>query len=128
METQKIINLLNDSSNCPSRHVIDSETKDEYKKENPILFITDLIKSGFCDYSDAHILVTGDITVASSNANTKVAFKNCKPFKTCRTKINDVFVDNADYIYIAMHMYNLIEYNDNYSNTSGSLWQFEQMK
>ena len=109
-------------------HVIDSETKDEYKKENPILFITDLIKSGFCDYSDAHILLTGDITVASSNANTKVAFKNCKPFKTCRTKINDVFVDNADYIYIAMHMYNLIEYNDNYSNTSGSLWQFEQMK
>ena len=28
-------------------------------------------------------------------------------------------------INIAMHMYNLIEYSDNYSDTSGSLWQFK---
>ena len=40
--------------------------------------------------------------------------------------INDVFVDRADHIYIAMPMYNLIEYSDNYSDTSGSLWQFKK--
>ena len=46
---------------------------------------------------------------------------------TCTTKINDVFVDEENHIYIAiMPMYNLIEYSDNYSDTSGSLWQFKR--
>ena len=40
--------------------------------------------------------------------------------------INDIFVDEANHIYIAMPMYNLIEYSDNYSDTSGSLWQFKR--
>ena len=37
-----------------------------------------------------------------------------------------MFVDRAEHIYIAMPMYNLIEYSDNYSDTSGSLWQFKR--
>ena len=37
----------------------------------------------------------------------------------------EVFVDEANHIYIAMPMYNLIEYSDNYSDTSESLWQFK---
>ena len=78
-----------------------------------------------CDYSDAFILITRNITVAANN-NTDVAFKNCAPFSTCTTKINDIFVDEANHIYIAMPMYNLIEYSDNYSDTSGSLWQFKR--
>ena len=41
-------------------------------------------------------------------------------------EINDTFVDYADFINIAMPMYNLIEYSDNYSDTSGSLWQFKR--
>ena len=49
-------------------------------------------------------------------------FKNCAPFSTCKTVINDAFVDEANHIYIAMPMYNLIEYSNNYSDTSGSLW------
>ena len=83
------------------------------------------IKSSLCDYCDAFILVTGNITVAANN-DTYVAFKNCAPFSTCTTKINDMFVDEANHIYIAMPMYNLIEYNDNYSDTSGSLWKFKR--
>ena len=82
-------------------------------------------KSSLCDYSDAFILVTGNITVAADN-DTNAAFKNCAPFSTCTTKINDVFVDEANHVYIAMPMYNLIEYRDNYSDTSGSLWQFKR--
>ena len=78
-----------------------------------------------CDYSDAFILVTGNITVNADN-NTDAAFKNCAPFSTCTTKINDIFVDEANDIYITMSMYNLIEYSDNYSGTSGSLWQFKR--
>ena len=132
METKKIINLLNDSSNEESKfatkkwYVIDSQTtKGKYKQGDTIKFETETIKSSLFDYSDAFILVTGNITVAANN-NTDVAFKNCAPFSTCTTKINDVFVDEANHIYIAMPMYNLIEYSDNYSDTSGSLWQFKR--
>ena len=89
------------------------------------MFVTDSIKSNLCDYSSACILVKGNITVEGGNANTKVAFKNCTPFKTCRTKINHVFVGDVDYIYIAKHTYNLNEYSDNYSDKSESLWQFK---
>ena len=53
-------------------------------------------------------------------------FKNCVPFSTCTTKINDVFVDEANHSYIATPMHNLIEYSDNYSDTSRSLWQFKR--
>ena len=47
-------------------------------------------------------------------------------FRKCRTDINETFVDEAEYINIAMPMYNLIDYSDNYSDTSGSLWQFKR--
>ena len=132
METQAIINLLDHSSNEESKfatkkwYVIDSQTtKVKYKQGDTIKFETETIKLSLCDYSDAFILVTGNITVAANN-DTDVAFKNCAPFSTCTTKINDVFVDEANHIYIAMPMYNLIEYSDNYSDTSGSLWQFKR--
>ena len=39
-------------------------------------------------------------------------------FSTCTTKINDVFVDEGNHIYVAMPMYSLIEYSDNYSDFS----------
>ena len=77
-------------------------------------------------YSDAFILVTGDVTVNADN-DTDVAFKNCAPFSTCKTEIN-VFIDEANHIYTAMPMYNLIDYSDNYSDTSGSLWQLKEVK
>ena len=132
METQKIINLLNDSSNEESKfatkkwYVIDSQTtKGKYKQGGTIKFETETIKSSLCDYSDAFILVTGNITVAANN-ETNVAFKNCAPFSICTTKINDIFIDEANHIYIPMPMYNLIDYSDNYSDTSGSLWQFKR--
>ena len=32
----------------------------------------------------------------------ELAFKNCVPFSTCKTVINDVFVDRAEHIYIAI--------------------------
>ena len=66
-----------------------------------------------------------NITVAADD-NTDIAFKNCAPFSTCATKINDAFVDEANHIYIVMPLYNLIECSNNHSNTSGSLWQFKR--
>ena len=131
METQKIINLLNDSSNEESKfatkkwYVIDSQTaKGKYKQGNTIKFETETIKLTLCDFSDVFILVTGNITVTGNN-NTNIALKNCALFSTCKTVINDAFVDEANHIYIAMPMYNLMEYSDDYSDTSGSLWQLK---
>ena len=84
------------------------------------------MKSTFCDYSDAYILVRGNITVIGGNTIKKVAFKNCAPFKNYRTEINDTFVDNPANTNIAMPTYNLIKYSDNYSDPSGSLWKFKR--
>ena len=132
METQKIVNLLNGSDNENSKfatkkwYIIDSESNGNYSHHNPIKFLTKSIESSLCDYSDAYILVTGSIRITRGNQNTKVAFKNCAPFKKCRTETNETFVDDANFINITMAMYNLIEYSDNYSDTSGSLWQFKR--
>ena len=131
METQKIINLLNNFEEeywkfaTKKWYIIDSESKGNYSHQNPIRFLINSLESSLCDYSDAYILVTGDIAVTDGNNNTKVAFKNCAPFEKCRTEINETFVDEAD-INITMPMYNLIEYSDNYSDTSGSLWNFKR--
>ena len=82
--------------------------------------------------SDAYILVKGNISVNdtaagdadATNIDKKVIFKNCAPFTNCISKINNTEIDNAECIDIVMPMYNLIEYSDNYSKTSGSLWQY----
>ena len=74
METQKIIDLLNDSSNKESKfvtkewYVINSQTtKGKYEQGVTIKFETKTIKSSPCDYSEAFILVTRNITVAADN-------------------------------------------------------------
>ena len=41
-------------------------------------------------------------------------------------QINETFLDEAEYINIAMPIYNMIEHSDNYSDTSGSLWHFNR--
>ena len=53
-----------------------------------------------------------------------VTFKNCAPFTRCISRINNADLDNAKNVDIVMPMYNLIGYSDNYSKTSGSLWQY----
>ena len=91
-----------------------------------------MLRSSLCDYSDAYILVKGNITVnntaaegtAASYTNKKVIFKNCASFTSDKTKINNTEIDNVEYTDIVMPMYNFIEYSDNYSKTSGSLWQY----
>ena len=91
-----------------------------------------MLKSSLCDYSDAYIHVKGTITVNNTaaadadgnNTNKKVKFKNCAPFTKCISEVNNTNVDDAKDIDIVMPIYNLIEYSDNYSKTSGSLWQY----
>ena len=56
--------------------------------------------------------------------NKKVIFKICVPFTSCISRINHTQIDDAQYINIVMPVYNLIEYSDNYSKTSGILFQY----
>ena len=129
--------MLNDGSNKPSRFRtrnwvgINVEARGTYSHNKQIKFKTSMLKSSLCDYSDAYILVKGNITVnniaagaAANNTNKEVIFKNCTPFTNCISKINNTQIDNTEYVDKVMPMYNLLEYSDNYSKTSGSLWQY----
>ena len=70
--------------------------------------------------------MSGTITVekvAASRANNnlyKQYLKNCAPFTDCISEINNTQIDNAKGIDVVMPIYNLIEYSNNYSKTSGS--------
>ena len=55
------------------------------ENDSTIKFETKVIKPNLCDYSDAYILLTGDIKITAVAANTNVAFKNCAPFTRCVT-------------------------------------------
>ena len=132
MEIHKIVNLLNGSDNKNSKfatnkwYIIDIESNGNYSHHNPIKCLTKSIESSLCDYSDAYILVTGNINVTGGNNNANVAFKNCAPFAKCSTEIDGTLVDEADFINVTMPMYNLIEYCDHYSDTSENLWNFKR--
>ena len=130
--------LLDNAPNQPSKFrtknwiKINDESRGTCNTGAQIKFKTLILKSSLCDYSDVYILVKGNITVNNTtaadadanNTNKKVIFKNCAPFTDCISEINNRQVGNAKYIDIVMPMYNLIEYSDNYSKTSGSLWQY----
>ena len=60
----------------------------------------------------------------ANNRYLKVILKICAPFINCIIQINNTQVDGAHDLYVAMPIYNLIEYNDTYSKTSGGLCQF----
>ena len=81
------------------------------------------------------IVVKGKITATGTNnsnqSNKKLIFKNNPPFRSFITKTNNMFVDNAENPNIVKSMYSLLDYSDNYSMTSGSLWNYyrdEMMK
>ena len=139
MEYQKIANLLESTSDNLSKFrtrnwvEINDESRGNYANSD-IRFKTTMLRSILCDFVDSYILVKGKITItgagddaAARQADERdkgVTFKNCAPFTKCISTINNTDIDNAHDIDIVMPMYNLIEYSDNYSKTSGSLWQY----
>ena len=86
-----------------------------------------VLKPNLCDYAEAYILVDGTIRAANAvDAGTRLALKNCAPFTKCNLEINDKHVDTAENLDIAMPMYNLIEYSDNYQDSSAMLYQYKR--
>ena len=133
--------MLDDaSSNQPSKFKtknwveLNDESRGTYNVNSQIKLKTTMLKSSVCDYSDAYVLAKGKITItgegddaAARQADERdkgVAFKDCAPFTNCISETNNTQIDNCKDIDIIMPMYNLIEYSDNHSKTSGSLWQY----
>ena len=141
MENQKIINLLN-KSDTNSRHfatkkwyIINDENNTNYAvnkdtgANNPdtIKHDTRILKPNLCDYADAYILADGTIRAANAvDANTRLALKNWAPFTKCNLEINDEHFDTAENLDIVMSMYNLIEYLDNYQDSSVTRYQYKR--
>ena len=140
MENQKIINLL-DKIDTDSKHfatkkwyIINDENNTNYGvnkdtgANNPdtIKYDTRVLKPNSCDYAEAYILVDGTIRGTGGNNNTRFALKNCAPFTKCNLEINDEHVDTAENLDITMPMYNLIEYSDNYQDSSATLHQYKR--
>ena len=140
MENQKIINLL-DKIDTDSEHfatkkwyIINDENNTNYGvnkdtgADNPdtIKYNTRVLKPNLCDYAEAYILVDGTIRATNAVNSTRLALKNCAPFTKCNLEINDEHVDTAENLDIVMPMYNLIEYSDNYQDSSATLYQYKQ--
>ena len=139
MEYQNKAIFLDTASNQPSKFrtrnwvEINDESRGTYTS-NDIKFKTTMLRSSLCDCADANVLLKGTITITGAgNDNVAkqlderdkgVTFKNCAPFTKCISRINNTDIDTAQDIDIVITMYNLIEYNDSYSKTSGSLWQY----
>ena len=112
MEYEKIINLLENTPNQPTKFrtknwvEINDDSRGTHNTNSQIRFKTSMLRSSLCDYSNAYILVKGTVIVAKerdvapNNSNKEVIFKHCVPF----TIYN-----------VGMSKYNLIEYGDNYS-------------
>ena len=140
MENQKIFNLL-DKINTDYKHfatknwyVINDEDSTNYgvnkdtDANNPdtIKYDTRVLKPNLCDYAEAYILVDGTIRGTGDDNNTRLALKNCAPFTKCNLEINDEHIDTAENLDIVMPMYNLIEYSDNYQDSSATLYQYKR--
>ena len=149
MEFQKIVNFIDttsDNKNLPkfvTKKWIEvyDQPQENYNVDKEISVKTSMLRSDICDFSDAYIVVKGNITVTektftadeidapnntaanvtatnTGNNNTfgdkKLVFKNNAPFINCISKINGVKIDNAEDLDVVIPMYNLLEYSKNY--------------
>ena len=150
MENQKIINLLDkidtDSKDFATKKwcIINDKNNTNYgldkntdaNSPDTIKYDTRVLKPNLRDYAEAYILIDGTIRAEAEGAplaapladidNARLTLKNCAPFTKCNLEINDEHVDKAENLDIAMPMYNLIEYSDNYQDSSATLYQYKR--
>ena len=130
MESQKIINLLDNKDEDDPRfetkkwYIVNDNNIGKYGQGDDVYsvvkFNREIVNPFWCDYSDPYILVTGDIKVATANSDTRVAIKNCHPFTKAFLKLNDSQLDTADNLDLTMNLNNMLEYSDNYADTTAS--------
>ena len=97
--------------------------KKNYSPDKEIRIKTSMLRSNLCEFSDAYIVIEGDITLEGDNdpnkRNKNLAFKNNTPIINCISKINGRKIDNAEDLDVVIPMYNLLEYSKNYRKTTG---------
>ena len=136
MESQKIINLLDhkdeDNPRFETRkwYIVNEHNNGNYSQgddvQSIVKFDTEIVRPFLCDYSDAYILFTGNIKVQNGTDATRVAIKNCHPFTRASFELNNEQVNTADNLDLTMNLYNMLEYSDNYADTTGSLYQYKR--
>ena len=144
MEFQKIVSFTDttsDNKNLPTFVTkkwieVDDQSQGNYNVNKEIRIKISMLRSHLCDFSDAYIVVKGNITVAKKTFTTddidppnntaanvtatntannnafgdkKLVFKNNAPFINSISKINGVKIDNAENLDVVMPMYNLLE-------------------
>ena len=135
MEYQKITNLLGTKIDEVPRFITNKwvevhdesgSADDRYKPHKQRRLKKSMLQSDLCDFSDAYIVVKGELTVTggsnSSRKNRSLAFKSNDPFISCVSKINNALIDNAEDLDVVKPMYYLIEYSKNFRKATGSLW------
>ena len=103
------------------------QSGENYSPNKEIKIKMSMLRSDLCNFSDAYIVVEGDIIVAepdNAKRNKAVAFKSNAPFINCISKINGIKIDNAEDLDVVIPMNNLLEYSKNYRKTTGSLWNY----
>ena len=145
VEFQKIVNLFDmtfDDKDLPtfvtkkSLEKVYDQSEGIYNVNKEIRIKTSMLRSDLCDFSDAYIVVKGNIIVdkktftandfeapnntaanatATNTANDnafgekKLVFKNSASFINCISKINGVQIDNAEDLDVVIPLYNLLE-------------------
>ena len=138
MENQKIINFYTDTDSkhftTKKWYIINDENNTSYGvvkdtgENNPdtIKYNTRVLKPNLRDYAEAYILVDGTTRAANALNDTRLALKNCAPFAKCNLESNDEHADTAENLDLVMPMYSLIEYSDNYQDSSATLYQYKR--
>ena len=138
MESPKIINRLDHKDEDDPRfetrkwYIVNDRNNGNYGQgddvQSIVKFNRETVKPFLCDYSDAYILVTGDIKIQNGNNDTRVAIKNYHPFTRASFKLNEEQVDNANNLDLTMELYNMLEYSDNYADTAAYLYQYKKTR
>ena len=111
--------------------------EDRYKPSKQKRLKTSMLRLDLCNYSDAYIVVKGDITLTKTTdrdiidvRNRFLTFKNNAPFTDCILKINGVIIDNVENLDVVMPMYSTVkfEYSKNYRKTTGISWNYYRDK
>ena len=114
MKYQKITKLLGNTADKVPRFntkkwiEVHDQSRKTHNTNEQIRFKTSMLRSDLCDYSDAYIVVTGNITVEGAanrdRKNRVVVLKNNAPFISCISKINGGLIENAEDLDVAMPM------------------------
>ena len=127
MEYQKIVNLLGNIPDRIPRFItkkwieVFNQSGGTYNPNKQIRSKTPMLRSGFCDYNDAYIVVTVKITVTNPNNSAydkTLSFKNNVPFIICVSKVGNTLTNNADNLDVVTSLYNLLEYSKSYGKTT----------